>query len=253
VFDLLLNRWQAGRSAERRYKELAKAWRRRMFGRRFNLYFWTVYVLLVVLVAGQHPGGHVSLFIGFGFGAAAATWLLLPDALMPASIFNWQRGAWAEQNTESELKRLKRAGWTVRHDVRWGDKWNHDHVVAGPAVYVLNSKNMKESEVEVEGSALRVTQIDSRDAYLADRWGETVRAEARTLKAQLAETLSFPVHVNPVVVIWGRFDVGLTYIGDVCFVRGESLAEWLQSRPVDLPDPIKRAAVARAVAELASA
>jgi len=84
----------AGRSAERRYKRLSRAWRRRVFGRRFSVYFWVIYALLLILVVGRHPSGSWALYLGFGFGALAAASMLLPDALVPAQVFNWQLGAW---------------------------------------------------------------------------------------------------------------------------------------------------------------
>jgi hypothetical protein len=65
-----------------------------------------------------------------------------------------------------------------------------------------------------------------------------------------AERLGFSVHVNPVVALWGRFDDEQVFIGEVCFVRGDRLTDWVRSRPTDLPNVDRRAAVARAVAEL---
>jgi hypothetical protein len=61
---------------------------------------------------------------------------------MPHQVFKWQLGAWGEQKTASELKRLRHDGWVIRHDVVWGERANHDHVVAGPAVCLLNSKTL---------------------------------------------------------------------------------------------------------------
>jgi hypothetical protein len=43
----------AGRSGMRRYKELARDWRRRTLGRRTSIYFWTLYALAVVALRGQ--------------------------------------------------------------------------------------------------------------------------------------------------------------------------------------------------------
>lgn len=245
-----VRRERPGRSAERHYKALARRWRRRVFGRRFGLYFWTIYGLLLILVVIHHLNGRWSLYAGFGFGAMAASWILMPEALMPGHIANWQRGAWGEENTGSELKRLKREGWTIRHDVRWGERGNHDHVVADGAVFVLNSKNVKDSSVTVEGEALRVMHLDSDDGYLADRWLPRVAAEARSLKSRLTGQLGFPIHVYPVVVVWGRFETQHQYVGEVAVVRGDKIVEWLRSRPSDLPNQEKRAAVARAVRDL---
>src|SRR5579871_4516902 len=50
--SVLLRRNLAGRSAHRRHKELTRAWRRRVLGRRIDVGFWVVLVLVALLV--QH-------------------------------------------------------------------------------------------------------------------------------------------------------------------------------------------------------
>lgn len=250
----VFRREAAGRSAERKYKALSKTWRRRVFGRRFAIYFWTIYIMLLLLVLSLDLAGRWAMYVGFGFGAAYAAWLLLPDSLMPGHIFNWQLGAWSEQNTASELRRLRHEGWVVRHDVKWGARSNHDHVVAGPAVYVLNTKNAKDSIVAIEGCVVRVTRLDDpSESYLSDRWLPSAGAEARTLKAKLDRELGFPVAVYPVVVVWGRFEAGQQYVGEVSLVAGDRLVEWLQSRPVDLLADEKRRRVGDWVRRLSRA
>jgi Nuclease-related domain len=250
----LFRREGAGRSAERKYKHLARAWRRRVFGRRSALYFWTLYILLLLLVVGLHPGSRWALWAGCGFGTALAAWVLMPEALMPGHIFNWQLGAWGEQKTQSELKPLRREGWIVRHDTAWG-KGNHDHILAGPAVYLLNSKNVPASTVTIEsGGRLRVTQIDDpSNSYIADRWLPGIEREARSLKRQLDHDLGFQVAVYPVLVIWNQFEPGHQYVGNVAVVDGHELVGWLRSRPADLVKPNKRQTVADTVRALPSA
>jgi hypothetical protein len=137
--------------------------------------------------------------------------------------------------------------------VRWGVNGNHDHVVAGRAVYVINSKNLKESDVSFENGRFRVTQIETGASYLVDDWDARAMSEAWSLRHELGALLGFPVYVNPVVALWGRFDEEQVYVGDVCFVRGDLLVAWLISRPTDLPSVEKRAAVARVVEELPTA
>jgi hypothetical protein len=55
--------------------------------------------------------------------------------------------------------------------------------------------------------------------------------------------VGFPVAVYPVVVIWGHFDAGVQWDGNVACVDGDKIAEWLASRPVDLREERKRQAV----------
>jgi hypothetical protein len=250
VIDVF-NRGAAGRSAERKHKELRRAWQARMFGRRARLYATTFFAFLAILIISLHLNSRWSLFAGLTLGMAImATWLV-PDALQPSHISNWQLGAWGEQMTASELKALRGDGWIVRHDVKWGERGNHDHVLAGVAVYVLNSKNLKDSEISIEEHGIRVTRIENPDdGYVNDRWCSNVQREARTLKFQLDRTLGFPIHVYPVIVLWGRFAAGQQYVGEVSVVQGDQLVEWIRSRPSDLRDAGKQQHVADAVKAL---
>lgn len=236
----VFNRRSAGRSAERIHKELSRAWRVRTFGRRARIYAVAIYTLLFVVVLNLHLDSRWSLTAGLLLGGAVmATWLI-PDTLLPSHIANWQLGAWGEQMTASELKRLRSDRWIVRHDIKWGERWNHDHVVAGPAVFVLNSKNLKDSKVSIESGGIRVTRIDNpEDGYLADRWCTNVRNEARSLKRSIDAELGFPIHVYPVLVLWGRFAPGQEYVGEVSVVYGGDVVEWIKSRPPDIRDPDK--------------
>jgi hypothetical protein len=250
----LLNRERAGRSAERKRKEMTRAWQARTFGRRARFYAIALYALLIIVIVNLDLSGRWALFAGVTFGMAVASTWLIPDALQPTHITNWQLGAWGEQMTASELKALRREGWIVRHDVKWGDRANHDHVVAGAAVYVLNSKNLKDSEMSIEDRGIRVTRIENpQDGYLADRWCSKVQKEAWSLKQKLDRDLGFPVHVYPVLVLWGRFAVGQAYSGNVSVVAGDTLVEWIKSRPTDFRDPEKRRKVGLAVNRLPAA
>ena len=227
----------------------ATAWRRRAFGRRSGIYFWTIALLLSVLVATIHLGSKWSVAAGSWLGGAIASGLLLPVAFMPSRIRNWQKGAWGEEMTAAELKALNREVWRVAHDIAWG-KGNHDHVVAGPAIYVLNTKNRRDCTVAVEGHGLRVTQIDTGDSYLEDRWLPSLESEATTLKRTIERTVGFPVHVYPVVVIWGDYAAGHEFVGDVSVIRGDRLVAWLRDRPADLLTKEKQNAVKQAVRRL---
>jgi hypothetical protein len=167
---------------------------------------------------------------------------------MPAHIHRWQSGAWGEEATGSELKRLSRKKWLVRHDVAWGDRANHDHVVAGDALYLLNTKNLADCRIEVEGGALRIRQLDDEtQTYLADAWIPSLLREAKAFKRKVEAELGFPVHVNPVLVLWSRFPGEIVYVGEVAVVQGRHLVEWLEGRPCDLVVPEKRRRVAEMV------
>ena len=252
VLDLLAHRDRPGRSASQRHTRVARAWRRRRFGRWAPYYATTAIVLVILLLPGLHLSSRWALFAGVMLGMVVMGIRALPDMLMPGHIFNWQLGAWGEQMTATELAKLPRKDWLVRHDLRWGTNGaNHDHLVAGPAVYVLNTKYLKDSRVEIEGGNLRVQRLDDPDdSYLADRWVPRAEAAANSLKRDLRKELGFGVAVYPVIVIWGDFDSEARWIGEVFILHGQSVSDWIKSRPADLLKAEKREAVADYVRSL---
>jgi hypothetical protein len=184
-----------------------------------------------------------SLFAGILLGMTIVFWWLLPEALMPGWISNWQFGAWGEQATAKQLRRLP-ADWTVRHDVASAGGGNRDHVVAGGSVFLLDTKNLSDSMVTVEGRGLRVQAIEDTDkSYLLDRF--PVARSAYWLERDAESELGFPVAIYPVVVVWARFDEKAAWIGKVAVVRGDLITDWLESRPPDIARDDKRADVAR--------
>jgi hypothetical protein len=245
------NRERAGRSATRKYKAVERRWRRRVLGRRTEFYAVVILALLLLLLLTLPLSSTAAMLAGAVWGMAAMGAWLLPDTMIPGHIFSWQLGAWGEENTAGELKQLARRGWLVRHDLRWGKRGNHDHVVAGPAIYLLNSKNVKDSKVTIEADGVRLQRLDDpADGYIADSWAPRAAREARSLKAELDRRLTFPVHVYPVVVLWGGFEAEQQYVGDVMFVRGDRLVDWIASRSADLLTEEKRTRVAEAISGL---
>jgi hypothetical protein len=252
VIDVF-NKNRPGRSAEKRYERLADAWLDRTFGKRYSLYFWTVFVVAVLVIVDLPLTRHWALFAGLLLGASFVGWMLVPAALLPGHIFSWQMGAWGEQKTASELKSLRREGWVIRHDTAWG-KGNHDHVLAGPAVFVVNSKNFPDYIAGVEDDRVRLRRIDDEeDSYLADGWFASARREARALQGRLRREVGFGVTVYPVIAIWARFEAAQQYVDDVSIVRGDRLVEWLKSRPIDLVHQERRERVLAVVERLPTA
>lgn len=195
-------------------------------------------------------------------GLVGGAMMVIPAALVPNYIENWQIGAWGEEKTERELRKLLRDEWVVRHDVEWGDRANHDHVAAGPAVFLLNTKNVDDGRVSMEGASIRVERLGGLQyGYLADRWIPGIAAEALSFKRDLEGAVGFPVHVYPVIVVWARFAEDPRWVShvvggwdvDVSVVRGDKIADWIADRPADLVDPQKRVRVMEYVRSLPSA
>ena len=248
--SLAVRRNTAGRSAARKHKQLMKAWRERVLGRRTGLLVWSALLLAGLLLQHVHLDETWALVAGGWLGGAAVAWVLLPETIAPGWIGNWQRGAWGEENTAVELRQLERGGWTVRHDIASSNgRWNRDHVVAGPAVYVLDTKNLGDRIVTVEGTKLRATAIEDPDtSYLIDRF--PVVAQAHELARKAHGDLGFRVKVYPVIVVWGHFDEQQAWLGEIAVVHGNRVADWLAERPVDLLRSDKRQAVSNWVATL---
>jgi hypothetical protein len=243
----------AGRSAAQRYKRLKKAWRHRVLGPRTGVLVFSVLLLLFLLIQHVRLSELWAMVIGSWFGALVAAWVLLPDVMMPGWIGKWQEGAWGEENTASELRRLKRRGWTVRHDVTSGDgPWNRDHIVAGGSVFLIDTKNLSDSTTTKEGKTLRVTHIEDPDVnYVVDSF--PVRRQAYWLEREFEEKLGFPVAVQPVLAIWGRFPAEETWIGDMAVVHAARVADWIEARPANLLREDKRRLVSACVKRLPSA
>jgi Nuclease-related domain len=224
----------------RRFKELGSDWRRRTFGARTPFYFWTTLGGLTVVALEWTPGGW-KFAVGMAVGMLGTAFVLLPDTLIPDHIARWQRGAWGEQNTAKVLKPLTKEGWLVRHDLATrSGRSNRDHIIAGPAVYLLDSKLLRD-HVAIERDVLHVRRVDdSGDEYSVKSPTSGMRNAARPLERDIDDALGFPVAVYPVVVIWGHFAAGVQHAGGVTYVDGEKLEEWLRSRPADLHDERKR-------------
>ena len=76
---------------------------------------------------------------------------------------------------------------------------------------------------------------------------------ATAVSNNLYKSLGFKVWVYPVVVIWSWFPAGVYWDGDVAYVAGEQVADWIAGRPADLLTAEKQAAVKAWLKELPKA
>jgi hypothetical protein len=220
-----------GGYAQRRHKELRKAWQRRVFPR-WPLYL-TILAALIVFVGTLLPNPFKTMLVVFGF-SLGLLWWVITESFAPDHIRRWQRGAWGEQMTASELKPLRKSGWFVRHDIqtRYG---NHDHIAVGRSVYLLETKYLTDSEMSLEPGGLRVRRIDQpSDDYLIDGLTELMERRGRELWASLRRATTRSVYVHPVVVLWGRFEADVASVRNVTYVHGTHLRRWLERQPGEL-------------------
>ena len=144
-----------------------------------------------------------------------------------------------------------RAARLDSHDLT-STKANIDHLVVCPSAFILDSKNLKDSVVTVEGDALRVSMIDAPESsYLIDRF--PVRRQSARLEQAIEKRFGFRVQVQPVVVIWGQFDQREARLGGLAVVDGAHLAEWLEAQPRTLVRDEQRTALGSWVRTLRAA
>jgi hypothetical protein len=231
----------AGTSAENKFKERRRAWRRRI---------WWAFPLVAALEIAVglgftfafHPP-HVAFYVGFTFGATVGMLVALADS-PPHHIERWRTGAEGEKATAKALKKLPR-GWELVHDIDIG-RGNVDHVVVGPpGVFVLDTKSLS-GVVSVRAGVLTVQyREDPDDGYelrnLASRMGWL----ARTVETRLGGDGVDGIVVQPVVVIWAPFEQRSILSGRVAWVHGRQIAKVLKGRPVRLtPDEVMRISAA---------
>jgi hypothetical protein len=231
VLERILGRDRAGGYAERRHKELRTQWERRMFPR------WRVYAVVVTLTLGGLAMLLPQPFKAFALGLVASVlvvWGVVIETFIPDHINRWQRGAFGEQYTAKALKPLRKDGWVIRHDLQTRNG-NRDHIVAGGGVYLLETKNLSDSEVTLEGDGLRVRRIDQpTDTYLMDQLTSQMERRARKLWREIRVSTGTSVYIHPVVVLGARFPEQEAYARGVAYVAGDRLAKWLSERPVEL-------------------
>ena len=152
----------------------------------------------------------------------------------PEFIAKWKRGADGERRTERVLRKIERHGWHSVHD-REGRYGNLDHVVVGPGgVFLLDSKNLS-GTVTLGDSGLETHyQGAPRDGFTYTRLAGAVSGAAAYLRERIAATTKLTYWVQAVVVVWGEFTEPDEQSGNVTYVSGEHLENWLLSQPLRL-------------------
>ena len=216
----------AGGSAERKYEDLTKAWRRRMRSRVLLMVLVMAPVVGLLVLAGV-KWEHLRWISGFTVGCVFAFFVIMRLS-PPAWIENWQDGAIGEQWTGKALRPLEARGWVVLHDLP-GERGNLDHVVVGPGgVFLLDSKRWRGSTT-VSGDIATVRRVEDPDLSYRHGGVGYLKGLAREVHDRLRTESRVSVWVEPVIVVWGDFPQGVA--GDTCkFVHGEGLATWLEQQ-----------------------
>jgi hypothetical protein len=209
--------------------------------------FAVVSAVLLLIVIGYNVVG-IELGRAWLWSSGAVTGALIV-ALMamrespPDYIGNWQLGAWGEEATAKALNPLEHEGWRILHDLQH-EHGNIDHVVVGPGgVFLLDSKWLI-GDVDVHDDGLLVRRIEDPLLTYQRRLGPSARGAAAELSQRL-KSARVSSWVQPVIVVNGRFAIGIRAEKGVDYVGEDRLADFLRDRAIRLtPAEIDRVSAA---------
>jgi hypothetical protein len=148
----------------------------------------------------------------------------------PEFIAKWGRGADGERRTEQALTPLVRGGWKVRHDVplRFG---NADHVLRSPTglAFLLETKALAGHITLERGELICRFADDPEEVRRHDVKRQIASLTKQVQDKWAARTGQVPPTLRPVVVIWGNFPARVVQDGDVAYVAGDALVEYLRA------------------------
>jgi len=108
------------------------------------------------------------------------------------------------------------------------DGSNIDHVVIGaPGVFLLDSKNHS-GLISVDGAGLHTQWLeDSEFTQVSRATHHKVAGASAELKERIQAATGVSVWVQPIVVLWGRFEQGMVRSDNIIFVHGNELVRCL--------------------------
>lgn len=234
-----MSQGKAGASAQVKYTTLTKAWRKRKRGV-FAAVTAVCGSIFALAVVGWHLWPNLAFMFGLWAGTAMAFWLMARES-PPAWIEQWQQGAFGEQATGRQLRKLEHQGWVVLHDLPRGTG-NVDHVLVGPGgVFVLDSKRT-DGLVVVQDSSVTVTRIDDPNLHYVHTGSAHLLHLASETHERVRATSRISQWVTPVMVWWAEFPQRVVE-GRCVHVHGDDLVQWLLDRPTQIaPSRVQRVA-----------
>jgi hypothetical protein len=225
----------AGRGAREKYREVHGRWQKRVFRRPRLIY--VVFAIPIAVLGLVDRANLLLWFLSLLLGLFLGAYVALVES-PPARIENWRTGFEGERRTARALAPLCRRGCVLLHDLsdRRTNEQNHkgniDHVVVSPAgVFLLDSKWLG-GEASIDGDTVHVQmRDDDDDFYDLPNLARGMRGRAIRLRNDISRQTG--VHfVQAVVVFWNGFEEKQVTSGNVVYVQGEHLLDWLgEQRP----------------------
>lgn len=224
---LTTNSRRAGASANDRFNELARVWRRRLR----PLFVVWLFAAIVLAVAGFIAAGEWRLVFGIAAGMLLGSLVWVRET-PPTRIENWRWGSEGERKTAKVLRRLPSAEWQVWHDLRRENGTNIDHVVVGAVgIFLIDSKNyVGHARVDDTGLHSQMPE-DPETTSVNYRIFARLAAASAELKETIEGATGVSVWVQPVAVLWGNFEQQVAQVNKVAFIQGRELDRWLLEIP----------------------
>ena len=147
----------------------------------------------------------------------------------PEFIAKWGRGAEGERKTAKAITPLLREGWKVRHDVDVG-RGNADHLLLNPAgvAFLLETKKLT-GRITVEHGRLTCRFPDDPDELRRYDLQSQIAALASQVRDQWSRRSGREApQLRTVVVLWGIFPARIVRHGELAYVAGDALADYLR-------------------------
>ena len=172
---------------------------------------------MAVTAAALIVGAWMAWFIaGAFYGASVALWVALFELIDPVGR-RWWQGSDGEAATSGQLRRCRRQGWRVVHNLML-EAGDIDHIAVGPGGVVA---------IETKSTDADWEWLSRQSIHRG--WTRQASSSAARARALVRQHAGLAVQVRPVVAAWvrGLADVGPVECNGVRIVHGSTLADLL--------------------------
>ncbi|MEX0874883.1 MAG: nuclease-related domain-containing protein [Actinomycetota bacterium] len=188
-------------------------------------------ILAVLAVPGSllwlNSNASVRMF-ALGALTVGAAWAVFNAIMFGSGSINHRFGAWGEEATHDELKKLRKHGWNLVQGILL-TRGDVDAIVVGPGGVLALEVKWINDRPRTNGQVLRI-----QTAYAGQ-----AAANARSVGLLLKHS-GVDVKVRPIVVVWGQGSSAIATSDQihngVPIVQGPDLVNWLLQLPKALDD-----------------